>query len=105
MPDRDATELPLGAEFPVATRADWEKLAQGVLKGRPLDALRTKTHGGLAIDALYPRQPDAQPIRARSGQPWQILQRVDDPDPVAANAQALDDLENGATGLTIIFRG
>ena len=27
------------------------------------------------------------------------MQRVDHPDPAAANAQALDDLENGATGL------
>ena len=34
---------------------------------------------------------------------WTILQRVDHPDPAAANAQALDDLENGATGLILIF--
>ena len=33
------------------------------------------------------------------------MQRVDHPDPAAANAQALDDLENGATGLTLVFAG
>ena len=33
------------------------------------------------------------------------MQRVDHPDPAAANAQALDDLENGATGLSLVFAG
>ncbi len=33
------------------------------------------------------------------------MQRIDHPDPAAANAQALDDLENGATGLTLVFAG
>jgi methylmalonyl-CoA mutase len=33
------------------------------------------------------------------------MQRVDHPDPAAANAQALRDLENGATGLTLVFAG
>ncbi len=33
------------------------------------------------------------------------MQRVDHPDPAAANAQALDDLENGATGLVLVFAG
>ena len=34
-----------------------------------------------------------------------IVQRVDDPSPERANAQALDDLENGAEGLAIVFDG
>ena len=33
------------------------------------------------------------------------MQRVDHPDPAAANEQALHDLENGATGLTIVCKG
>ena len=33
------------------------------------------------------------------------MQRVDHPDPAAANAQALDDLQNGATGLALVFAG
>ena len=33
------------------------------------------------------------------------MQRIDHPDPKAANAQALHDLENGATGLTLVFAG
>src|SRR5262249_29249173 len=33
------------------------------------------------------------------------MQRVDHPDPAAANGEALHDLENGATGLSLIFAG
>ena len=33
------------------------------------------------------------------------MQRADHPDAKAANAQALHDLENGATGLTLVFAG
>ena len=33
------------------------------------------------------------------------MQRVDHPDPTAANAQAVDDLQNGATGLVLVFAG
>ena len=33
------------------------------------------------------------------------MPRVDHPDPAAANAQALHDLENGATGLTLVCAG
>jgi methylmalonyl-CoA mutase len=35
--------------------------------------------------------------------PWQVMQRVDHPDPAKANAIALHELENGATGLEIEF--
>jgi hypothetical protein len=33
------------------------------------------------------------------------MQRLDHPDPAAANAEALHDLENGATGLSLVFAG
>src|SRR3979411_1855207 len=33
------------------------------------------------------------------------MQRIDHPDAAMANAQALHDLENGATGLTLVFAG
>ncbi len=33
------------------------------------------------------------------------MQRIDHPDPKAANRQALEDLENGASGLTLVFAG
>ena len=90
-------ELPLAAEFPAATRDDWLKLVRAALKDRPIERLTARTYDGLAIEPLYPRGQDAQPIAGRQG-PWQVMARVDHPDPAAANAQALQDLENGATG-------
>lgn len=102
----ETDNLPLAAEFPPATRDDWRKLADGVLKGAPFDKLVGKTYDGLRIDPIYERARDATTIPARTaGSPWQIMQRVDHPDAAIANAQALHDLENGATGLTLVFAG
>jgi methylmalonyl-CoA mutase len=79
----------------------------GVLKDAPFDKrLVARTYDGLAIQPLYQRATSAQPVAARApGAPWTVMQRVDHPDPAAANEQALHDLENGATGLTIVFEG
>ena len=98
--------LPLAAEFPPASRDEWRKLADGVLKGAPFEKLVGKTYDGLRIDPIYERARNASAIPARAaGAPWAIMQRVDHPDAAVANAQALHDLENGATGLTIVFAG
>lgn len=101
-----SADLPLGAEFPSATREQWLKLVDEVLKGAPFDRkLVAKTYDALAIEPLYPRAT-GRPLAARaSGAPWQVSQRIDHPDPAAANAEARQDLEGGATGLSLIFLG
>jgi methylmalonyl-CoA mutase len=98
-------DIALAAEFPPATREAWRKLVDGVLKGAPFDKrLVARTYDGLAIEPLYQRAADARPIAARApGTPWTLMQRVDHPDPATANAEALHDLENGATGLALVF--
>ncbi|WP_022720071.1 methylmalonyl-CoA mutase family protein [Rhodopseudomonas sp. B29] len=99
-------ELPLGAEFPAAGYEQWRKLVDGVLKGAPFDKLISKTYDGLAIDPIYTRAKGAAPIAGRAqGAPWRIMQRIDHPDAKQANKQALHDLENGATGLSLMFAG
>jgi methylmalonyl-CoA mutase len=99
-------ELTLAAEFPQATYEDWRKLVDGVLKGAPFEKLVSKTSDGLKIDPIYRRAKGATPVAGRAAAaPWQIMQRIDHPDAKAANAQALHDLENGATGLTLVFAG
>lgn len=96
--------LSLGGEFPPATREAWLKLVDGVLKGDSFDRLKSRTADGIVIEPIYPRAADAKPIAGRPATvPWQVMQRIDQPDPVAANRQALDDLEGGATGLTLVF--
>ena len=99
-------ELTLAADFPQATYEDWRKLVDGVLKGAPFEKLVSKTSDGLKIDPIYRRAQGAAPVAGRAAAaPWQIMQRIDHPDAKAANAQALHDLENGATGLTLVFAG
>src|SRR5882724_11507778 len=99
-------ELRLAADFAPATYDDWRKLVDGVLKGAPFERLVGKTYDGLKIEPIYPRARDAAPIAGRpAAAPWQIMQRIDHPDAAVANAQALHDLENGATGLTLVFAG
>jgi len=102
-----STELPLAAEFPPTGEAEWRKLVEAALKGASFEKrLVSQTYDGLRVEPLYPRAAGAKPIAGRTaGAPWALMQRVDHPDPKAANAQALQDLENGATGLTLVFAG
>lgn len=96
--------LPLASEFPPASREQWLKLVDGVLKGAAFDKkLVNTTDDSLRIEPLYARAPDARPLAGRKpGAPWQIMARVDHPNAEAANQQALDDLKNGATGLVLV---
>ena len=99
--------LTLAAEFPATDAAEWRKLVDAALKGADFEKrLVSQTYDGLKVEPLYPRAAGVAPVAGRpAGAPWTIMQRVDRPDPVAANKQALEDLENGATGLTLVFAG
>jgi methylmalonyl-CoA mutase len=99
-------DLALAAEFPATDRQEWLRLVRAALKDRPFEKLVSKSYDGLSIEPLYERAAGAQPIAGRApGRPWQVLQRVDHPDPAQANKQALEDLENGATGLVLVMAG
>ena len=101
-----ATDLPLASDFPPASYEDWHKLVEGVLKEASFDRLTSKTYDGLKIEPIYRRANEAGPIAGRApAAPWQIMQRIDHPDPAKANAIALHDLKNGATGLQLEFAG
>jgi methylmalonyl-CoA mutase len=99
-----ADDLSLAAEFPPATRDDWLKLVRAALKDRPYEKLIARTYDGLAVEPLHARAAKAVPVVAPKG-PWQVLSRIDLPDPVAANAEAKYELENGANGLTLVCAG
>jgi methylmalonyl-CoA mutase len=102
----DREKPPLAANFAPATREDWRKLVDAVLKGAPFERLRSTTYDGLAIEPLAARRAGAQPRSGRRGAaPWQALARIDHPDPAEANATALHELENGASGLALVFAG
>ena len=100
-------DLSLAAEFPATSEAEWRKLVEAALKDAAFDKrLVSRTYDGLRVEPLYPRAAGAEPVSGRAaGTAWTPMQRVDHPDPAAANRQALQDLENGATGLALLFAG
>ena len=100
-------DFPLAAEFPPTTWDDWRRLVEAALKGASFDKrLVSETYDGLRTEPLYARAAGAKPVTGRvPGTAWTLMQRVDHPDPSAANEQALQDLENGATGLTLVMAG
>jgi methylmalonyl-CoA mutase len=99
-------DLPLAADFPPASEEAWRRLVDGVLKGAPFETLVGTTYDGIKLQPIYPRAKGASLITGRAAAaPWQIMQRLDHPDAGKANAQALTDLESGATGLSLLFGG
>ncbi|MEV7870843.1 methylmalonyl-CoA mutase family protein [Streptomyces sp. NPDC088124] len=121
--------LSLAAEFPDATREQWQNLVSGVLRrsGRDAagaaaeEALSTALQDGLSTRPLYTAEdaPGAAPDGApgaggfpgfapftRGGRPeggavsgWDVRQRHTRPDPALTNEAVLADLENGVTSL------
>ena len=100
----DTEELKLAAEFPAATREQWLALVDRVLKGRPFATLTARTADGIPIEPLYAGARDDSRVAARQRR-WQVMARVDHPDSAVANAQALADLEGGASGLVLVGAG
>jgi methylmalonyl-CoA mutase len=100
-------EAPISAaDFPAATEAAWRKLVDAALKGGSFERLKSRTYDGLTIEPLYSSAREASRVAGRAGgAAWTVMQRVDHPDPAAANVQAREDLEGGAIGLVLVFAG
>jgi methylmalonyl-CoA mutase len=99
-------ELSLARDFPPADEAGWKALVEEALKDAPFAALRSTTYDGITIEPLYARAREASRIPGRApGMPWAVTQRIDLPDPQAANKQILEDLNNGAGALQLVFQG
>lgn len=90
--------------FPARSEADWRKAAEAALRGVALEKLVSLTTDGLALGPLHAARAGARAFRGEAG-PWQALSRVDHPNAQDFNAQAREDLENGADGLAVVFAG
>lgn len=101
-----SADLSFTEAFAPADEARWRKLVEGVLKGGAFEKLIGQTYEGVAIQPLYGRARAETPraLRAQAGD-WTVCARLDNPDAKAANAQALNDLQNGANGLQLVFAG
>ncbi|MFF3564865.1 methylmalonyl-CoA mutase family protein [Streptomyces sp. NPDC002574] len=123
--------LSLAAEFPDASRAQWQSLVEGVLRkaGKDVsgeaveDALSTTLEDGLTTRPLYtapdapgafgdavglpgfaPFTRGAAPAGPVAGG-WDVRQRHTRPDAVRTNEAVLADLENGVTSLWLAVGG
>ena len=106
-PQPVTANAPLVDGFPAPTRDDWLALVDKTLKGVPFDKrLVAKTADGIALGPLDtaseapapapPLWPPRDPLR-----PWEVRTVVAHPDLARANAQALEDLQNGAASVLL----
>ncbi len=97
-----------GAGFVENTAERWRALAERALKGAAFeDALVSRTDEGIAFGPVHRRRAtDSAPLARQDPlAPWRIVQRIDDVDTARAAAQALEDVEGGATGVCLVFEG
>ncbi len=93
--------------FPAFDQGRWRALAEKALAGADFDeTLVSHTDDGLRIEPIYERKAGSRAVpRANPATHGAITQRLDDPDPARANAQAREDIAQGATGLSLVFEG
>jgi methylmalonyl-CoA mutase len=99
-------ELPLARDFPSADEAGWKTLVEKALKGAPFASLESKNYDGIVIEPLYRPAKDADVVPGRApATHWAVMQRIEIADGKMANRQILDDLNNGASGFSLVFQG
>ncbi|NLH82711.1 MAG: methylmalonyl-CoA mutase [Phyllobacteriaceae bacterium] len=98
-----AKAMNLMGSFDPRSHDDWVVAATKALKTTPFDRLKSTTADGIVIEPIYEGNPEPRPIGVRAaGTPWTVMARVDVPGNKTANAQVLEDLEGGASGLDLV---
>ncbi len=107
MADISATTLAeLTGQFPPASTQDWSAVAQKALRGVSPDSLSGKTRDGILCPPVHlPSAFAPLPESRRTGSPWAIVQRIDDPDIDRSAGQAKTDVAGGADMLGLCFAG
>ncbi|WP_118950288.1 methylmalonyl-CoA mutase family protein [Taibaiella helva] len=91
-------------DFHPATAADWKARLEKDLKGITFEQLSRTDRNGLTIHPFYTREDLATmpaPLDIQPG--WSICAQVKVTDAATANKQALDELNNGASGLCFLL--
>jgi methylmalonyl-CoA mutase len=96
----DVPIIPLASGFPASDRGAWLALVEKTLKGAPLDTLTRRTLEGLEIAPLYEAASTAPPLH-RAAPGWDVRAAVRAGDPAGANAEALEELAQGAQSLLL----
>jgi methylmalonyl-CoA mutase len=89
----------ISTPFPPASREAWRALVEKTLGEAPFETLEAATAEGLAIQPLYDEaaRPAGFPTRPfDADRPWDVRVLSAHPEPLAANAEILRDLQGGA---------
>lgn len=115
--------MPSGGDHGAGQASDqgaaWTALMSKVLKGASIDRLVRRTADGIAINPLYtlhdhapqPATPGEAPwlrgsrAAGAAAGGWDVRQQVEAHDPVLANRAVLEELERGATSVTLVIAG
>ena len=102
-PMADATPV-LSSPFPPATREAWRALVAKTLGEAPFESLEKTTVEGLPVEPLYEAAAASARFSPRpfdEDRAWDARTLTAHPDPFAANAEVLRDLEGGAASVIV----
>ena len=87
--------------FPNQSLADWEKLVEKELKGKPLDSLVKSIEEGITLHPFYTSGKSAQVTTFRATPHWSICQSFKSTDAKFWNQLALESLQGGSNALVL----
>jgi methylmalonyl-CoA mutase len=90
--------------FPPIDRAQWLGSLRAAAPATRSDAPPLPSYADLQFENLR-QDPSGGGLPSHGAPNWTVVQRIDDTDAKRANAQAQEDIANGATGLAIVFEG
>jgi methylmalonyl-CoA mutase len=94
----------LFSEFNSTTAAQWKEQLVKDLKGIDYNTLVWKTNSGIEVQPFYTKENlNSAPAPLFTKNDWAICEAIDVKNEKAANTQALNSLQNGASGLVFLI--
>lgn len=111
----------IGKDFPAVSNDAWREAVDKALKGKPFEkTLMTRLYDGITLKPIYTKDdfaaagdPSGFPgfapferaatVSGTVGRPWDIRQLFTHPDVTQANREIIEDLERGASSVTLRF--
>jgi len=94
----------LFTEFTSTTAAQWKEQLVKDLKGIDYNTLVWKTNSGIDVQPFYTKENlNTNPVPVFAKNDWAICENIFVADAKSANAQALNALQNGASGIVFLI--
>jgi len=92
-------------EFKPASASDWKARLEKDLKGITFEALSVTDRNGITVRPFYTKEDiHVEYDTATTGPDWSICETIVAEDGVTANKQALEALNNGASGIRFVIK-